>query len=85
MFSEARLMFIKSLKEVQEQVVYQNMEQTISEEKVFQITYDMIIHILEILDGYDDREYVLIDQKTGEQLNAGYQLHDLVVDYLRQG
>lgn len=77
MTSSTKTAFLNELKEIQETIVYQQLDDTITQEKLFEITHDTIVKVLEIIDGYHGLEFRLTDEKTGEELTENGNLHDL--------
>lgn len=80
----AQSIFLKKVREIQETCVYTNLDSDISESKLFELSFDVIVDILELIDGYHDMELQLIDKKTGQILNEPRNLHDLAADFLRE-
>lgn len=66
----------------------QNNNNQLLEDKYYEITSDVIIKIMESIDGYDNSKVGrlnVICEKTGESLknNPYIELHDIVCNYLK--
>lgn len=83
--------FLGALADIQESCVQTALEQDDNEGikgKYYEITSEVIIRIMEVIDGYRDQNIgrlKVTSEKTGESLkDAPYiELHDIVCDYLR--
>ena len=53
------------------------------EELLFNVSYDTVVLMMELLDGYRNMILELSDKDSGEILNKDIQLHDGVVDFLK--
>lgn len=56
-----------------------------TEEMLCDITYDTIVDIMLLIDGYkkDDLVLDIIDRKSLESIREGIELHDTCADYLK--
>ena len=89
--NEFQKAFMETLANIQETCVQtalsQNGNQSL-EDKYYDITSDIIIKIMESIDGYDNSKIGrlnVICEKTGERLkdNPYIELHDMVCNYLK--
>lgn len=53
------------------------------EELLFNVSYDTLVLMMELLDGYRNMNLELSDKENKEVLNKNIQLHDGVVDFLK--
>lgn len=81
-----QLIFFTKLQQIQEEVVTsQNItSDKLTEKEVYNLTYDTIYKILELIDGYtsDKIDLDLIDNLSGNSIKREIQLHDKCADYL---
>ncbi len=79
--------FFEKLKEIQDEVVNVKLCTTDSsmESILNEVTYDTIYKIMELLDGYNTKEYQysIIENNSSDTVNSGIQLHDVCADYLK--
>lgn len=82
--------FMKALSDIQEicvqqMVLNQNDNQSL-QDKYYDITSEVIIRIMEIIDGYNIGRLKVICEKSGEELknNPYIELHDVICDYLKR-
>lgn len=85
--------FMKVLSDIQEtcvqqMILNQNDNQSL-QDKYYDITSEVIIRIMEIIDGYDNYNIgrlKVICEKSGEELknNPYIELHDMICDYLKR-
>lgn len=54
-------------------------------EMLYDITYDTIVDIMLLIDGYkkDDLVLDIVDRKSAESIREGIELHDICSDYLK--
>ena len=82
-------LFFKTINNIQDEVInvalinkdkYDNLEEIITD-----VTYEMTYKILELMDGYynKDLKYELTEINSNEVVNSITSLHDLCEDYLR--
>ncbi len=85
--------FMKALSDIQEicvqQVVLNQNDNQSLQDKYYDITSEVIIRIMEIIDGYDNYNIgrlKVICEKSGEELknNPYIELHDMICDYLKR-
>ncbi|MGM0123518.1 hypothetical protein IGI37_000890 [Enterococcus sp. AZ194] len=81
-----QLLFFSKLQQIQEQVVSSQKysPDDMTKETAYNLTYDTIFKILELIDGYTAETLTLdlIDDLSGNSLKSGIQLHDKYADYL---
>ena len=53
------------------------------EELLFNVSYDTLVLMMELLDGYRNMNLELSDKESKEVLNKNIQLHDGLVDFLK--
>ena len=83
--------FLETLAAIQENCVQMALGQNDDEllkDKYYEITSDVIISIMEIIDGYSNQNVVKLKvtcEKSGESLKDEpyIELHDIVCDYLK--
>lgn len=83
--------FLETLADIQESCVKTALEQddnALTEGRYYEITSEVIIRIMEVIDGYCNRtigKLKVTSEKTGESLkDTPYiELHDIVCNYLR--
>lgn len=56
-----------------------------TEKMLYDITYDTIVDIMTLIDGYKKDNLVLdiVDRKSLESIREGIELHDTCADYLK--
>lgn len=81
-----QLVFFTRLQQIQEEVVtsQNNTSDKLTEKEIYNLTYDTIYKILELIDGYtsDKIDLDLIDKLSGNSIKKEIQLHDKCVEYL---
>lgn len=81
-----QLIFFTKLQQIQEEVVtsQNNTSNKLTEKEIYNLTYDTIYKILELIDGYtsDKIDLDLIDNLSGNSIKKEIQLHDKCADYL---
>ena len=83
--TDKQVLFLQELKIIQEQAVNMNIHQSdlTKEELLFNVSYDTLALMMELLDGYRNMNLELSDKESKEVLNKNIQLHDGVVDFLK--
>ena len=83
--TDKQIKFLKELEIIQEQAVNMNISQTnlTKEESLYNVSYDTLVLMMELLDGYRNMVLELSDKDSKEILNKDIQLHDGVVDFLK--
>ena len=83
--TDKQALFFQELKMIQEQVVNMNIHQSnlTKEELLFNVSYDTLVLMMELLDGYRNMNLELSDKESKEVLNKNIQLHDWVTDFLK--
>ena len=83
--TDKQVIFFQELKIIQEQTVNMNIHQSdlTKEELLFNVSYDTLVLMMELLDGYRNMNLELSDKESKEVLNKNIQLHDGVVDFLK--
>ena len=78
-------LFLQELQIIQEQAVNMNIHQSdlTKEELLFNVSYDTLVLMMELLDGYRNMNLELSDKESKEVLNKNIQLHDGVTDFLK--
>jgi hypothetical protein len=84
--------FFNALKKLQEEIVYTNLtsykKDMADELFLFNVTYDVIYRLMELIDGYygdSNLKLDLIDKKSNKSLRTGIELHDACFNYLKFG
>ena len=83
-------MFFRALHDIQEEVI----QIALSKRKcsceniealLYDVTYDTIFNIMELIDGYtkDNLQLDIIDQDSKKSLKENIQLHDVCVDFIK--
>ena len=82
---DQQAIFLQELKIIQEQAVNMNIHQSdlTKEELLFNVSYDTLVLMMELLDGYRNMNLELSDKESKEVLNKKIQLHDGLVDFLK--
>lgn len=81
--------FFETLSSIQDNAVFQALgeynENDSLEDLLYNTTYEAIVSICELLDGYtsDKLQLDLIDKKSSESIKTGIQMHDVCANYLR--
>ena len=83
--TDKQVIFFQELKIIQEQTVNMNIHQSdlTKEELLFNVSYDTLVLMMELLDGYRNMNLELSDKESKEVLNKKIQLHDGLVDFLK--
>lgn len=83
--TDKQALFLQELQIIQEQAVNMNIHQSdlTKEELLFNVSYDTLFLMMELLDGYRNMNLELSDKESKEVLNKNIQLHDGVVDFLK--
>lgn len=83
--TDKQALFFQELKTIQEQAVNMNIHQSdlTKEELLFNVSYDTLFLMMELLDGYRNMNLELSDKESKEVLNKNIQLHDGVTDFLK--
>ena len=83
--TDKQALFFQELKIIQEQAVNMNIHQSdLTKEKLlFNVSYDTLVLMMELLDGYRNMNLELSDKESKEVLNKNIQLHDGVTDFLK--
>ena len=89
--NEFQKQFMETLADIQENCVQLALEQNNDEplvNKYYEITSEVIIRILEIIDGYCNQnigKLKVVCEKTGENLKDSpyIELHDIICNYLK--
>lgn len=82
-------LFFKSLQEIQEEVVQITLTKYSScenlERVLYDVTYDTIYSIMELLDGYtkENLQLDLIEKDSKKSLKENIQLHDVCIEFIR--
>ena len=76
--TDKQALFFQELKIIQEQAVNVNIYQSnlTKEELLFNVSYDTLVLMMELLDGYRNMNLELSDKESKEVLNGNIQLHD---------
>ncbi len=86
--SDNQIKFFELLKSIQESAVFQsinemNRNKESIEDTLFNATYEVIVSLCEVLDGYNDIiNLELIDKENDLPLRTGIELHDVCEQYL---
>ncbi len=81
--------FFETLSSIQDNAVYQALaeydENDSLEDLLYNVTYEAIISVCELLDGYtnDKLQLDLIDIRSGKSVKTGIEMHDKCADYLK--
>lgn len=83
--TDKQALFFQELKMIQEQAVNMSIHQSnlTKEELLFNVSYDTLVLMMELLDGYRNMNLELSDKESKEVLNKNIQLHDGVTDFLK--
>ncbi|MFT9818262.1 hypothetical protein [Lysinibacillus sp. NPDC056185] len=83
-------MFFRTLHEIQEDVVQVALSKCNCsceniEALLYDVTYDTIFKIMELIDGYskDDLQLDVIEKDSKKSLKENIQLHDACVDFIK--
>ena len=81
--------FFETLSAIQSNAVFQALgeydKRDSLEDLLFNATYEVIVSICELLDGYTNEKLKLdlIDKNSNRSLKAGIQMHDVCASYLK--
>ena len=81
--------FFETLSAIQNNAVFQALgeydKRDSLEDLLFNATYEVIVSICELLDGYTNEKLKLdlIDKNSNRSLKAGIQMHDVCASYLK--
>ena len=83
--TDKQALFLQELQIIQEQAVNMNIHQSdlTKEELLFNVSYDTLVLMMELLDAYRNMNLELSDKESKEVLNKNIQLHDGVTDFLK--
>ena len=77
---------IKSIQDLAINIVLSNIEKYNSSEDVLKdATYEIIYRIMELIDGYRNKniKYNICNVRSGRNVNENIELHDLCEEYLQ--
>lgn len=86
--TELQILFLENLGEIQKEVVNIMLcnlnKYNKTEDILLDVTYEIIIKIMELFDGYYKRDLKLdiVNKDTFQSITEGIQLHDKCVDFL---
>ena len=81
--------FFETLSSIQDNAVFQALgeydENDSLEDLLYNTTYEAIVSICELLDGYvsDKLQLDLIDRNSSKSIKSGIQMHDVCANYLK--
>lgn len=82
-----QIAFFEALKEIQDTVVNVALcnNKRDAEDLLYDVTYQTIYSILELIDGHvkENIKLDIIDTKNGKKINSGIQLHDVSVNFIK--
>ncbi len=87
--TELQIMFLENLGTIQNEVINIMLcnlnKYNKTEDILLDVTYEIIIKIMELFDGYYDRNLKLdiVNKNTSQSIIEGVQLHDKCVDFLK--
>ncbi|WP_071461541.1 hypothetical protein [Bacillus massilinigeriensis] len=81
-------LFFNTLNEIQEEVVQTALSKYSCENPerlLYDVTYDTIYSIMELIDGYtkDNLQLDIIEKGSKKSLKENIQLHDVCVDFIK--
>lgn len=81
-------LFFNTLQEIQEEVVQTALSKSScenAERLLYDVTYDTIYSIMELIDGYtkDTLQLDIIEKESKKSLKENIQLHDVCVDFIK--
>lgn len=86
--SSSQELFFNTLHEIQEEVVQTALSKCScenAERLLYDVTYDTIYSIMELIDGYtkDNLQLDIIEKESKKSLKENIQLHDVCVDFIK--
>ncbi|AZK46684.1 hypothetical protein [Paenibacillus lentus] len=86
--SSSQELFFSTLHEIQEEIVQTALSKCScenAERLLYDVTYDTIYSIMELIDGYtkDDLQLDIIEKESKKSLKENIQLHDVCVDFIK--
>ncbi|MBO2946221.1 hypothetical protein JJQ72_19825 [Paenibacillus sp. F411] len=86
--SPSQELFFNTLQEIQEEVVQTAVSKSScenAERLLYDVTYDTIYSIMELIDGYtkDTLQLDIIEKESKKSLKENIQLHDVCVDFIK--
>lgn len=86
--SSSQELFFNTLHEIQEEVVQTALSKCScenAERLLYDVTYDTIYSIMELIDGYtkDSLQLDIIEKDSKKSLKENIQLHDVCVDFIK--
>lgn len=86
--SPSQELFFNTLQEVQEEVVQTALSKSScenAERLLYDVTYDIIYRIMELIDGYtkDTLQLDIIEKVSKRSLKENIELDDVCVDYIK--
>lgn len=86
--SSSQELFFNTLHEIQEEVVQTALSKYScenAERLLYDVTYDTIYSIMELIDGYtkDNLQLDIIEKESKKSLKENIQLHDVCVDFIK--
>jgi hypothetical protein len=86
--SSSQELFFNTLHEIQEEVVQTAISKCRcenAERLLYDVTYDTIYSIMELIDGYtkDNLQLDIIEKESKKSLKENIQLHDVCVDFIK--
>ncbi|MFS0592684.1 hypothetical protein AB1L05_13920 [Cytobacillus horneckiae] len=86
--SSSQELFFTTLQEIQEEVVQIALSKCScenAERLLYDVTYDTIYSIMELIDGYtkDNLQLDIIEKESEKSLKENIQLHDVCVDFIK--
>lgn len=87
--SSSQKLFFQTLHEIQDEAVQGALSKyncVNAEKLLYEVTYDTIYGILELIDGYtqENLQLDLIEKESNNSLKQNIQLHDVCVDFIKQ-
>lgn len=86
--SSSQELFFNTLHEIQEDVVQTALSKCScenAERLLYDVTYETIYSIMELIDGYtkDNLQLDIIEKESKKSLKENIQLHDVCVDFIK--
>ncbi|MCB5237925.1 hypothetical protein AB1L07_08200 [Niallia alba] len=86
--SSSQELFFNTLHEIQEEVVQTALSKCScenAERLLYDVTYETIYSIMELIDGYtkDNLQLDIIEKESKKSLKENIQLHDVCVDFIK--
>lgn len=84
----SQVLFFEALHEIQEEVVQVSLSKCKgdnADKLLYDVTYDTIYRIMELIDGYRKHNLQLdiIEKESGKSLKENIQLHDVCADFIK--